>query len=83
MKRNILILATLLISGALFAQDLEPIKLKEPNKNRGNSIMSAFENSKSSSEYSEKMLIMDDLSDLLWAANGINRPDGKKPLHLQ
>lgn len=41
--------------------------------------MKALSDRRSATEYSDKMLTQDDLSDLLWAANGINRPEeGKK-----
>lgn len=75
MKKELFVIAALLLSGVLKAQNNELIKLKEPNMNRGNSIMKALSDRKSTGEYSEKMLSIDDLSDLLWAANGINRPE--------
>lgn len=51
------------------------IKLNAPNKERGNSVMKALYERKSTREFSEQELSMQDLSDLLWAANGFNRPD--------
>ena len=78
MKKSISIIVGLLIFSALNAQQIKPIKLKEPNLNRGSSLMYALENRKSSTEYSDKMLSLEDLSDLLWAANGVNRPEEGK-----
>lgn len=52
-------------------------KLIQPDKTRGLSIMQALSERKSSREFSEKMLSEKDLSDLLWAAIGQNRDDGK------
>jgi nitroreductase len=60
------------------APELETIKLNEPNKKRGLPIMEAFSVRASIREWSERELSAQDLSDLLWAANGINRPDIKK-----
>lgn len=58
---------------------MESIKLTDRDMNRGGSIMKALADRKSTGDYSEKMLTLNDLSDLLWAANGINRPEsGKK-----
>jgi len=62
----------------LTAQNLSPIKLNAPSKTRGGAVMTALSDRKSSNEFSEKKLSLQDLSDLFWAANGINREDGKK-----
>ena len=40
--------------------------------------MKAFSDRHSDREYAAKEISMQDLSDLLWAANGINRTDGKR-----
>jgi nitroreductase len=40
--------------------------------------LSQRQSAKSADMWSDKALSMKDLSDLLWAANGINRPDSKK-----
>ena len=40
--------------------------------------MKALSDRHSDREYADKELSLQDLSDLLWAANGINRPDGKR-----
>jgi nitroreductase len=64
--------------GALSAQELKPIALMKPDKTRGLPVMEALSVRASVREWSSKPLSMQDLSDLLWAANGINRPDGKR-----
>jgi len=51
------------------------IKLCQPNMERGTSLMCALANRKSTRSFQNKPLEMQDLSDLLWAARGINRPD--------
>jgi nitroreductase len=60
------------------AQDLQTIKLDEPNKTRGLPVMEALSVRASARDWSDKDLSLQDLSDLFWAANGINRPDGRK-----
>jgi nitroreductase len=57
------------------AQDVKEIALKQPDKTRGHAVMKALELRKSDREYADKMLNDQDLSDLLWAANGVNRPE--------
>lgn len=72
------ILLGCMCSVSSYAQMPETIKLKAPDKDRGVSIMKAFEQRQSDREFSEKKLDLQDLSDLLWAANGINRPESGK-----
>jgi SagB-type dehydrogenase family enzyme len=60
------------------AQEVKPIKLNPPNKKRGLPLMEALSLRASTWNWSEKNLLLQDLSDLLWAANGINRPESKK-----
>lgn len=78
MKKILFVISLLLTSAFLSAQQIKPITLKAPNKDKGSSIMNALANRKSINEYSDKKLSIEDLSDLLWAANGINRPDENK-----
>lgn len=55
------------------------IGLNAPDTTRGASVMQALQERKSVREYADRELTLEDLSDLLWAANGINRPaDGKR-----
>ena len=65
-------------SMSLYAQSLQDMKLNEPNKSRGSSVMKALSDRISFREYDTKELSLQDLSDLLWAANGVNRTDGKR-----
>ncbi|MCX7974893.1 MAG: SagB/ThcOx family dehydrogenase [Candidatus Aminicenantes bacterium] len=64
--------------GLFLGQELKPIKLNPPDKKRGLPFMEALAVRASVTEWSEKDLSLQDLSDLLWAANGINRPDSGK-----
>jgi len=75
----LLLVSWLLMPLFLNAQNPKTIKLNEPNKKRGLSVMEALAVRASATEWSTQDLSAQDLSDLLWAANGINRPDsGKK-----
>ncbi|MDR1197788.1 MAG: nitroreductase family protein [Prevotellaceae bacterium] len=78
MKKLLIIAAMLLVAAAAGAQGLTPVKLNEPNKDRGASVMKALNDRHSTREFSTEKLSLQDLSDLLWAANGINRPDGRR-----
>ncbi len=80
MKKTSIFLLTCLLTINLSAQSTKTIKLNEPSKSRKGDIMTAFQNRKSTNEYEKRDLSIRDLSDLLWVANGINRPEsGKKP----
>lgn len=78
MKKILSLLIVLSVSLAMNAQDLKVIKLNAPDKTRGAAVMTAFANRHSDREFATKALNAQDLSDLLWAANGINRADGKR-----
>jgi hypothetical protein len=58
--------------------ELKPIILLKPDKTRGFPVMKALDIRASVREWSSKMLKLQDLSDLLWAACGINRTDEGK-----
>ena len=62
-------------SNDTFAQN---IKLPEPDKQGGMSLMQALNERSSHREFSSKELTMDHLSGLLWAACGINRTESGK-----
>ena len=73
MRKVQLLLLCLLVSVAAFAAE-KVIKLPKPNMNRSGSVMNALSERHSTREYAAKALTSADLSDLLWAANGVNRP---------
>lgn len=78
MKRILIsCLLALTVSGA-YAQELKSIKLNRPDTKRGMSLMQTLEKRCSVREYADKKLTIQDLSDLLWAANGVNRPESGK-----
>lgn len=77
MRRVQLLLVCLVLSAAAFAAD-KVIKLPQPNLKRTGTVMKALSERHSTREFASKALSMADLSDLLWAANGINRKDSGK-----
>jgi len=74
MKKQILTLAFLIAVMAITAQD---IKLPPPQKTGGMPMMEAFNNRKTQRNFSERELSQQQLSNLLWAASGVNREDGR------
>jgi hypothetical protein len=79
MKRIIyLVVFTFLITNCTYAQDLKTIKLSEPNKKGGLSVSEALSLRASVREWSDKNVSLEALSDLLWAANVINRENKKR-----
>ena len=61
-----------------FAQELQPIKLPEPKLDANKSLAQALKDRKTTREYAEANLSEQTLSNLLWAAFGINRPGSEK-----
>ena len=80
MKRTTLVIATaaMMICSANAQNDLAPITLNAPDLNRPASLMQAFSKRASNTNYADRALSLQDMSDLLWAANGFNRPAEKK-----
>jgi nitroreductase len=66
------------VSQAAFAQGLKPIQLPDPRKDGGRPLMQVLRDRQSQREFSSDPLPMPVLSDLLWAAFGINRTDGRR-----
>ena len=78
-RKNIALFAmALMFTVTSGAQNLPVIPLNVPSKERGSSVMEALANRRSTREFSPEKLSLQDLSDLLWAANGVNRPDGRR-----
>ena len=79
MKKLMLVTAALLCATLSYGQDLKPVQLKKPDMARKGTLMEALSKRQSVREYNSRALSDQDLSDLLWAANGINRPsEGKR-----
>lgn len=54
------------------------IKLNQPNLDKGMPLMTALKNRMTHRNISDKKLTLQQLSEVLWAADGVNRPDGKR-----
>ena len=78
MKKNLLYLLAAGLSGTAFLHAADTVKLDQPDLERGAPIMKALSDRQSIRSFSEKALSQKDLSDLLWAANGINRQESGK-----
>ncbi|MFO7889165.1 MAG: SagB/ThcOx family dehydrogenase [bacterium] len=78
--KNIALGLTILLisSAALYAQDKKTIQLPEPQTEGGRPLMEVLKDRHSSREFSSKKLSLQILSNLLWAAWGINRPESGK-----
>ena len=79
MRKLSIFTAMLLLAGFVGAQPaseqgLRAIQLRSPDMNRRGTMMEALANRQAIREWNNRMLTDQDLSDLLWAAFGINRP---------
>ena len=73
---TIFILTTVFFYSVLvYAQEIKSIKLSAPQTEGGKPLMQALKDRKTMREFSSKQLPLQVISDMLWAANGINRPD--------
>jgi len=69
--------SAVLMAGSLspaVAQELKPIQLLSPQLDGGRPLMQVLKDRKSTRAYSSKKIPLQILSNLLWAAFGINRP---------
>jgi nitroreductase len=84
MKRGLLfsmrVTLTFLLVGVLVApaQDLKPIQLPKPQTEGGRPLMQVLKDRKTTRDFSSEKLSLQTVSDLLWAAFGINRPTGQR-----
>ena len=72
----------ILITGdltSIFAEEFKPIELPKPRVEGGRPLMAVLKERKSSRSYRTEKIPMQVLSDMLWAAWGVNRPeDGRR-----
>ena len=82
MKKRIVIYRVMLfivfLSIFTLVQGEEDIKLLKPSSKGESSLIEALKERQSSRSYSSKMLTDQHISDLFWAAFGINRSSGKR-----
>jgi len=76
--KNKMAIFLFLIGSIINAQNLQAIKLLPPALENDKPFMQAIKERKSSRDFSEKELSLQDLSNILWCANGINRPESGK-----
>jgi SagB-type dehydrogenase family enzyme len=62
----------------IFSQEFQPIQLPVPQTEGGRPLMEVLKDRSSSREFSSDSLPVQTLSNLLWAAWGINRPESGK-----
>jgi SagB-type dehydrogenase family enzyme len=73
-----LLLALLVGLAPSFAQELEAIALPKPQWEGGKPLMEVLKERKSSREFGAEKLPLQVVSNLLWAAFGVNRADGRR-----
>jgi len=73
-----LVLATICFSPISAAQALRTLQLPPPQTDGGRPLMQVLKERKSTREFGPGTLSPQTLSNLLWAAFGINRPDGRR-----
>jgi SagB-type dehydrogenase family enzyme len=78
LKRIFLLALFISFALSLAADELKSIKLPPPQTDRGKSLMQALKERKSDRSFSTKKLPVNVLSNLLWAAHGINRTESGK-----
>jgi SagB-type dehydrogenase family enzyme len=76
MKKTVISFVVLLSWTICSAQVIETVPLHPAQKTGGMPLMEAFQLRKSQRSFSSKELTSQQLSNLLWAAYGINRPEG-------
>ena len=72
------VLATCLAGRLGGSEPLKPIALPPPDTSNGMPLMNALKNRRSTKEFATQTLPQEQLSNLLWAAFGINRPESGK-----
>ena len=72
------VIVALLVMGSLPAQVIETVPLPEPQRTGGMPLLEALSNRQTIRSFSPRQLSSQDLSNLLWAAIGINRDDGRR-----
>ena len=77
-KKNLLAFILLSLSLMPFSVKAQDITLPAPDKTGGKPLMQALSERQTTREFTKENLSLQQLSDILWAAWGINRPADKK-----
>lgn len=75
LKKSFILALLIALPIYIYAQELKPIKLSAPQMEGGKPLMQALKDRKTMREFSSKELPLQVISDMLWAACGINRPE--------
>lgn len=73
-----ILLPVLLLGAAVYAQESKPIELPKPDTTGGKPLMQALKERQSNREFRPDSLPLPVLSNLLWAACGVNRAESGK-----
>jgi SagB-type dehydrogenase family enzyme len=75
---SLISIGLLFVVNSAFAEELKPVKLLKPQVEKGKPLMQILTDRSSSRSFSTEKLPVQELSNLLWAAFGINRKDTGK-----
>jgi len=78
MRKAIWLIVVLACASYLLAQDLKSISLPPPQTEGGRPLMQVLKDRKTTREFASDKLPQQLISNLLWAAFGVNRPDGRR-----
>ncbi|HZP61731.1 MAG TPA: SagB/ThcOx family dehydrogenase [Opitutaceae bacterium] len=73
--KTVIVLLLGLVASPVFAAGLAPIKLPSPQTDIGRPLMQTLKLRRSERAFSPRPLPLQELANLLWAADGINRPE--------
>jgi SagB-type dehydrogenase family enzyme len=75
---SLALLFVLICATFVFAEELKSIQLPKPQLDGGKPLMQVLKERKSSRDFSSAKIPLQVLSNLLWAASGVNRPESGK-----
>jgi SagB-type dehydrogenase family enzyme len=78
MKQVVLFMAFVLTGAVALPQENTVIKLPDPQLEKGKPLMQALKDRQSIRDYSPREIPLQEMANLLWAANGINRKEANK-----
>lgn len=78
LRRHLVWVILILCSLTALAQELKPVQLPRPQTDIGRPLMQVLKDRSSARSFSPEKLSAQVLSNLLWAAFGVNRPDSGK-----
>ena len=80
MKKNLyaFVILVFVFGSQIFPQDSKTIQLPEPQTEIGKPLMQALKLRQSSRSFDTELLPLQEISNILWAADGINRPESGK-----